>query len=199
MLRPLVCDRAFDAERLGLSGANRRRLPRAAEPLLPRRRASRRKPPQRPRRWLRRKPAGDRPQRNAGDAGSRRASDASLERSPRSREPAAARRSMEGRHELPSRWCRRNRPTRPGKVEVVEVFWYGCPHCYALDPYIESWCRQAGIRRVQARAGHVGPVHRVACQDFFYTLEALGRTTCTGTCSTRCTTRRHCYVQQMMT
>ena len=27
----------------------------------------------------------------------------------------------------------------PGKVEVVEVFWYGCPHCYALDPYIESW------------------------------------------------------------
>ena len=27
----------------------------------------------------------------------------------------------------------------PGKVEVVEVFWYGCGHCFALDPAIESW------------------------------------------------------------
>ena len=27
----------------------------------------------------------------------------------------------------------------PGKVEVVEVFWYGCGACYMLDPYLESW------------------------------------------------------------
>jgi thiol-disulfide isomerase/thioredoxin len=27
----------------------------------------------------------------------------------------------------------------PGKVEVIEFFWYGCPHCYVLDPYIETW------------------------------------------------------------
>lgn len=27
----------------------------------------------------------------------------------------------------------------PGKVEVVEVFWYGCAHCFALDPALESW------------------------------------------------------------
>ena len=27
----------------------------------------------------------------------------------------------------------------PGQVEVLEFFWYGCPHCYALDPMIESW------------------------------------------------------------
>jgi thiol:disulfide interchange protein DsbA len=26
-----------------------------------------------------------------------------------------------------------------GKVDVVEVFWYGCPHCYAFDPVLESW------------------------------------------------------------
>src|SRR4051812_5267045 len=26
-----------------------------------------------------------------------------------------------------------------GKVEVNEVFWYGCGHCYALDPALESW------------------------------------------------------------
>ena len=25
------------------------------------------------------------------------------------------------------------------KVEVVELFWYGCPHCYKLEPYIKEW------------------------------------------------------------
>lgn len=33
------------------------------------------------------------------------------------------------------------RPTRvsPGKIEVAEVFWYGCPHCYRLAPHISRW------------------------------------------------------------
>lgn len=26
-----------------------------------------------------------------------------------------------------------------GKVEVVELFWYGCPHCFRLEPHIEKW------------------------------------------------------------
>src|SRR5579863_884475 len=26
-----------------------------------------------------------------------------------------------------------------GQVEVLEFFWYACPHCYALDPLVESW------------------------------------------------------------
>jgi thiol:disulfide interchange protein DsbA len=26
-----------------------------------------------------------------------------------------------------------------GKVEVVELFWYGCPHCYDIEPYINKW------------------------------------------------------------
>jgi len=25
------------------------------------------------------------------------------------------------------------------KIEVREFFWYGCPHCYRLEPYIERW------------------------------------------------------------
>ena len=29
----------------------------------------------------------------------------------------------------------------PGKVEVVEVFWFGCPHCAALEPFIQSWLK----------------------------------------------------------
>ncbi|HXH01797.1 MAG TPA: thiol:disulfide interchange protein DsbA/DsbL [Candidatus Competibacteraceae bacterium] len=29
-----------------------------------------------------------------------------------------------------------------GKVEVVELFWYGCPHCYALEPALEQWLQK---------------------------------------------------------
>ena len=26
-----------------------------------------------------------------------------------------------------------------GKIEVLEVFWYGCPHCYDFEPYVKKW------------------------------------------------------------
>ncbi len=29
----------------------------------------------------------------------------------------------------------------PGKVEVVELFWYGCPHCFRLEPNIRKWLK----------------------------------------------------------
>ncbi len=35
------------------------------------------------------------------------------------------------------------RPAQPtqteDKIEVVEVFWYGCPHCYDFEPYLDQW------------------------------------------------------------
>jgi thiol:disulfide interchange protein DsbA len=63
----------------------------------------------------------------------------------------------------------------PGKVEVVEVFWYGCPHCYALDPYIESW-RKTKPAYIDFKRVPVTwqPVHQ-AHAKLFYTLEALGK------------------------
>jgi len=31
-------------------------------------------------------------------------------------------------------------PTDTGdKIEVLEFFWYGCPHCYSFEPYIKAW------------------------------------------------------------
>ena len=27
----------------------------------------------------------------------------------------------------------------PGKIEVIEFFWYGCPHCSALEPLLVAW------------------------------------------------------------
>ena len=33
-------------------------------------------------------------------------------------------------------------PTQTGdKIEVVEVFWYACPHCYDFEPYLEKWLK----------------------------------------------------------
>ena len=29
-----------------------------------------------------------------------------------------------------------------GKIEVIEFFWYGCPHCNAFEPALENWVRQ---------------------------------------------------------
>ena len=42
----------------------------------------------------------------------------------------------------------------PGKIEVVELFWYGCPHCYTLEPLVERWNAQraADIKFVQMPA-----------------------------------------------
>lgn len=63
----------------------------------------------------------------------------------------------------------------PGQVEVLEVLWLGCPHCYELEPYIEAWRKKkpANVKFVQE---HVmwGPAHR-AHGRLFYTLETLGR------------------------
>jgi thiol:disulfide interchange protein DsbA len=62
-----------------------------------------------------------------------------------------------------------------GKVEVVEMFWYACPHCYALDPTLESW-RQNKPAYVEFRRVPVmwGEEHR-AHAHLFYTLKALGK------------------------
>jgi thiol:disulfide interchange protein DsbA len=29
----------------------------------------------------------------------------------------------------------------PDKVEIIEFFWYGCPHCYSFEPLLEKWVK----------------------------------------------------------
>jgi thiol:disulfide interchange protein DsbA len=41
-----------------------------------------------------------------------------------------------------------------GKVEVIEFFWYACPHCNAFEPKLEAWIKKIPARHGgQARAG----------------------------------------------
>jgi protein dithiol oxidoreductase (disulfide-forming) len=63
----------------------------------------------------------------------------------------------------------------PGKFEVIEFFWYGCPHCNAFEPALEAWVKQlpadVSFRRVPVafRAEPYG-----AHQRIFFALDTLG-------------------------
>jgi protein dithiol oxidoreductase (disulfide-forming) len=64
----------------------------------------------------------------------------------------------------------------PGKVEVVEVFWYACGHCYLLEPKLEAWNRNgrpasAELVRVPATWNNTLKTHA----RVFYTMELLGK------------------------
>lgn len=34
------------------------------------------------------------------------------------------------------------KPEVAGKIEVREFFWYGCPHCFKLEPHMQAWLRK---------------------------------------------------------
>lgn len=59
------------------------------------------------------------------------------------------------------------------KIEVVELFWYGCPHCNQLEPFITQWSKDlpADVKlvRMPAMFGGVWDLHG----QLFLTLEAL--------------------------
>lgn len=62
-----------------------------------------------------------------------------------------------------------------GKVQVDEMFWYGCGHCYTLDPYLESWSKNKPEYIEFARVPVMwGPAHKSHAR-LFYTLQALNR------------------------
>ena len=60
-----------------------------------------------------------------------------------------------------------------GKIEVVEFFWYRCPHCYALEPYLHAWVQKLPKDVVFKRVAAV-PSEAWAPDAFlYYTLETM--------------------------
>ena len=60
-----------------------------------------------------------------------------------------------------------------GKIEVVEFFWYSCPHCNAFEPTLEAWVKRVP-KDVAVRRVPVGFRDEfVPQQRLFYTLEAM--------------------------
>jgi thiol:disulfide interchange protein DsbA len=62
-----------------------------------------------------------------------------------------------------------------GQVEVLEFFWYACPHCYAIDPLVESW-KKTKPAYIRFSRVHVtwSEGHRSLAR-MYYTLESLGK------------------------
>jgi len=62
-----------------------------------------------------------------------------------------------------------------GKVEVIEFFWYGCPHCFDFEPELSAWVKRQPkdvvFRRVPVAFRDDFMVH----SQLFYALEALGK------------------------
>jgi thiol:disulfide interchange protein DsbA len=64
----------------------------------------------------------------------------------------------------------------PGKVEVIEFFWYGCPHCDKLEPAVDAWEKRLP-KDVVFRREHViwpGRSDTETHARLFLTLRAMG-------------------------
>ena len=60
-----------------------------------------------------------------------------------------------------------------GKIEVVEFFWYNCPHCNAFEPTLEAWIKRAP-KDISVRRVPVGFRDEfVPQQRLYYALEAM--------------------------
>ncbi|HHM04380.1 MAG TPA: thiol:disulfide interchange protein DsbA/DsbL [Gammaproteobacteria bacterium] len=62
----------------------------------------------------------------------------------------------------------------PGKVEVVELFWYGCPHCHRFQPYMERWVKRQGGKISYRRMPAILAPHWAIHARAYYTAQALG-------------------------
>jgi thiol:disulfide interchange protein DsbA len=63
----------------------------------------------------------------------------------------------------------------PGKIEVAEVFWYGCPHCYDLEPKIADWVKKLPADVAFVRIPVIwNPTNEIHGR-IYYTAQALGK------------------------
>ena len=61
-----------------------------------------------------------------------------------------------------------------GKIEVLEFFWYGCPHCYGLEPLLETWLQKLPADVQFRRIPAVFNERWAKDAAIFYALEASG-------------------------
>lgn len=60
------------------------------------------------------------------------------------------------------------------KIEVIEFFWYNCPHCKAMEPLIEPWARRNSSRILFKRVPYARNEEWVPQQQLYYALQAMG-------------------------
>ena len=60
------------------------------------------------------------------------------------------------------------------KIEIVELFWYGCGHCYTMDPYLDKWSDNLAEDVIFKRIPAIPRKDWVASAKAYYALESLG-------------------------
>lgn len=80
---------------------------------------------------------------------------------------------IEGQHYVK---LTQRQPTQdPKKLEVVEFFWYGCPHCHAFEPMLDAWVKKlpadVNFRRLPVAFREVPFVLH---QKLYFAIETLG-------------------------
>ena len=60
------------------------------------------------------------------------------------------------------------------KIEVIEFFWYGCPHCYNLEPVLETWLKKLPPDVQFKRVPAVFNPRWEHDAEIFYTFDAMG-------------------------
>ena len=62
-----------------------------------------------------------------------------------------------------------------GKVEVLEFFWYSCPHCYDFEPHLEKWAAKkpddVTLTQIPVIFNKTGRMHA----ETYYALELMGQ------------------------
>lgn len=62
----------------------------------------------------------------------------------------------------------------PSRVEVLEFFWYGCPHCYHFEPDLNAWLKKKPDNVVFVRQPAIFNERWGAHAKLYFTAEALG-------------------------
>ncbi|MEP7298185.1 MAG: thiol:disulfide interchange protein DsbA/DsbL [Burkholderiales bacterium] len=63
----------------------------------------------------------------------------------------------------------------PGKIELIDFFWYGCPHCAAFEPELDAWARRLPAHVAFSRVPVVFRAEPFTThQRIFYALESMG-------------------------
>ena len=62
-----------------------------------------------------------------------------------------------------------------GKIEVIEFFWYSCPHCNAFEPKLNAWLKKAPADVSFRRIPVAFRDDFVPQQRLYYALEAMGK------------------------
>jgi protein dithiol oxidoreductase (disulfide-forming) len=62
-----------------------------------------------------------------------------------------------------------------GQVEVLEFFWYACPHCYALEPTVAAWLKSKPAYTSFSRIPVLWNEGHRSLARLYYTLDSMGK------------------------